>query len=407
MKFEITERKTYRLGDVIRTNVSTYSEKEGWSFVNYLDTGNITKNYIDEIQYIKIGTDKLPSRARRRVKNGNIIYSTVRPNQLHYGFIMAQPANFLVSTGFVVIDVDESKAVPEYVYYFLTHGDVTERLQAIAEQSTSAYPSIKPSDIEDLSIELPSLDEQRKIIGILKALDDKIELNNRINENLEQQLKTIFKHWVTDNPTLDTMRQVPLNDLCSTVTKGTTPTTLGKAFVHEGINFIKAESIMDNHSLDRSKFAHIDSETNDLLKRSIIQSRDIIFTIAGTLGRFAIIDESVLPANTNQAVAIIRVDLSKALPEYIYSFFVGNWHLEYYTKRIQQAVQANLSLGTIKSLPIPILPDDEYREYMNIIRPIIAKEKANEKEIRSLAALRDTLLPKLMSGELDVSELDL
>mgnify|MGYP000485925649 FL=1 len=228
-----------------------------------------------------------------------------------------------------------------------------------------------------------------------------------INNNLLQQTRVIFKHWFTDNPNLDTMKQVPLADLCLVVTKGTTPTTLGKPFVSKGINFIKAESILNNHAIDKEKFAFIDSETNDLLKRSIISSGDIVFTIAGTLGRFALIDDSVLPANTNQAVAIIRANQSKVTPEYLYSFFLGNWHNDYYTKRIQQAVQANLSLGTIKSLPIPILSDKAMLEYLGIIKPIIAMTKANELEITRLRAIRDALLPQLMSGTLDVSDLDL
>ena len=203
------------------------------------------------------------------------------------------------------------------------------------------------------------------------------------------------------------MTQVPLADLCAVVTKGTTPTTLGKPYVSEGINFIKAESIQDNHSIDKNKFAHIDDETNNLLKRSIISAGDIVFTIAGSLGRFAIVDDSVLPANTNQAVAIIRADVSKVTPEYIYSFFLGNWHNDYYTKRIQQAVQANLSLGTIKSLPIPVLSNQSMFEYLGLITPLISMTKSNEQEIMKLEQLRDTLLPQLMSGELDVSDLDI
>lgn len=195
----MAERKAIRLGSVVRTNVSTYSEKEGWAFVNYLDTGNITQDTISEIQRINVGTDKLPSRARRKVQIGNIIYSTVRPNQLHYGFIKSQPDNFLVSTGFAVIDVNEKEAVPEYIYYFLTHRDVTERLQAIAEQSTSAYPSIKPSDIEDLTIDLPPIEEQRKIVGLLKMLDGKIKQNTEINNNLAASQRYIYRlHWHSD-----------------------------------------------------------------------------------------------------------------------------------------------------------------------------------------------------------------
>ena len=116
---------------------------------------------------------------------------------------------------------------------------------------------------------------------------------------------------------------------------------------------------------------------------------------------------SILPANTNQAVAIIRANNQKVMPEYLYSFFLGNWHIDYYTKRIQQAVQANLSLGTIKSLPIPILADEAMKEYLGIINPIIAMTKANELEISKLEATRDALLPRLMSGDLDVSGLDI
>ena len=201
------------------------------------------------------------------------------------------------------------------------------------------------------------------------------------------------------------MSQVPLADLCLVVTKGTTPTTLGKSFVSEGINFIKAESILDSHAIDKNKFAFIDEETNNLLKRSIVCSGDIVFTIAGTLGRFAIIDDSVLPANTNQAVAIIRADSKKVMPQYLYSIFLGNWHNDYYTKRIQQAVQANLSLGTIKSLPIPVLSDKAMTEYLGIISPLITMTKTNELEISKLEATRDALLPQLMSGQLDISEL--
>lgn len=173
-----------RLGSIITTNGQTYSPKSSWSFVNYLDTGNITENVIDEIQLIEAGKDKLPSRARRMVKTNSIVYSTVRPNQRHYGIIKSQPENFLVSTGFTVIDVDENKADADYIYFWLTQDTIVEKLHAIAEQSVSAYPSIKPSDIENLEIELPPLDVQKRISGVLKTITDKMVSNTEINKNL-------------------------------------------------------------------------------------------------------------------------------------------------------------------------------------------------------------------------------
>lgn len=265
-----------------------------------------------------------------------------------------------------------------------------------------------------MEYEVPKLsyEEQSKIASILEVIDEKIELNSSINKNLEEQAQAIFKSWFVDFEPFggiqpSEMQFIPLQELCKVVTKGTTPTTLGKSFTSTGINFIKAESILDNHSIDSSKFAFIDEETNALLKRSVIKANDIVFTIAGTLGRFAMVDNSVLPANTNQAVAIIRPDETKVTPAYLYSFFIGNWHNEYYSKRIQQAVQANLSLTTIKSLPIAVLKNTTMNNYDKLVSPLFALMKSNEEENRRLSKLRDTLLPRLMSGELDVSNLDL
>lgn len=176
--------KKIRLGDACTTNVSTYSPKEKWSFVNYLDTGNIVDNKIDSIQYIDTEKEKLPSRARRKVRKNSIIYSTVRPNQRHFGIIKEQPNNFLVSTGFTVIDVNTSILDADFLYYRLSQNDLVETLHSIAEQSTSAYPSIKASDLEDLEIAVPDIDTQVSIGRFLSNLEEKIKCNEEINDNL-------------------------------------------------------------------------------------------------------------------------------------------------------------------------------------------------------------------------------
>lgn len=293
-----------------------------------------------------------------------------------------------------------------YLYYLLSSLHLNER------RIGTSQPLLTQNILNNIEVEIPELAIQKKISSILELLDEKIKLNNEINKNLEEQAQAIFKSWFVDFEPFggiqpSEMQFIPLQELCKVVTKGTTPTTLGKSFTSTGINFIKAESILDNHSIDSSKCAFIDEETNALLKRSVIKANDIVFTIAGTLGRFAMVDNSVLPANTNQAVAIIRPDETKVTPAYLYSFFIGNWHNEYYSKRIKQAVQANLSLTTIKSLPIAVLKNTTMNNYDKLVSPLFALMKSNEEENRRLSKLRDTLLPRLMSGELDVSNLDL
>ncbi|WP_296875386.1 restriction endonuclease subunit S [uncultured Methanobrevibacter sp.] len=172
------------INELCEINSSNYSKKDNWDFINYLDTKNIIKGEINEIKLFDPNYDKVPSRAKRKVKIDDIIISTVRPNQEHYGMIKNKIDNFLVSTGFTTLTVDKTQAYPEFIYYYITQKYITESLQTIAEQSTTSYPSIKPSDIGNLLIELPPLEIQEKISKILTSIENKITVNKEINKNL-------------------------------------------------------------------------------------------------------------------------------------------------------------------------------------------------------------------------------
>jgi len=317
---------------------------------------------------------------------------------------------FFVDEPFWTVDTlfyterDETKTIPEFLYYLL------RTLNLGGMNVGTAVPSLTTATLNEIVIDLPSCAVQQTVADTLLAIDNQISNNKKINHHLEQMAQAILKSWFIDFEPFggkrpDDWLSVTLGELCKTVTKGTTPTTLKKQFVTQGINFIKAESIMDNHSVDFSKLAFIDDETNTLLNRSTIMVEDIIFTIAGTLGRFAFASAELIPANTNQAVAIIRADKSQIDPIALYSFFIGGLHSDFYTKNIQQAVQANLSLSTIKALPLLLPPSKTLSEYTALIKPLFEQIFMNYVESRHLANLRDTLIPKLMSGELSVADI--
>ena len=183
--------------DICEINASSYSKKDNWNYFNYLDTKNIIKGEINEIKYLDPSIEKIPSRAKRKVNVDDIIISTVRPNQEHYGMIKYEMDNFLVSTGFTTLTVDKTKAVPEFIYFFITQNHITESLQTIAEQSTTSYPSIRPSDIGDIIINLPPLEIQKRISNILSNIENKIEINKNINRNLTYMvLKKMQRDYV-------------------------------------------------------------------------------------------------------------------------------------------------------------------------------------------------------------------
>jgi len=396
-----------RLGDACVTNADSYSPKEEWKFVNYLDTGNITDNRIDSIQYIDVENDKLPSRARRKVKKDSIIYSTVRPNQRHFGIIKTQPENFLVSTGFAVIDVDANVLNSDFLYYLLTQPTLVETLHAIAEQSTSAYPSIKPSDIEDLEIEVPDFATQKRIADILGSLDGKIAQNAAINENLLQQAIALYKHLIQNAewPTatiLDVAEKVAMGPFGSNIKVST--------FVPEGVPIISGNHLR-GYFLEEPEFNYITEEHAERLKNSIVYPHDLVFTHAGNIGQVAMIpdeckyDRYVL----SQRQFYLRCDETKVVPEFLLMFFhsaSGQHELLSYANQTGVPSIAQPA-SNLKKIPFKCPPMQEQLMWREQVHPLLGRYLNNRLENERLSSLRDALLPQLMSGELDVSDIDL
>lgn len=396
-----------RLGDACVTNADSYSPKEEWKFVNYLDTGNITDNRIDSIQYIDVENDKLPSRARRKVKKDSIIYSTVRPNQRHFGIIKTQPENFLVSTGFAVIDVDANVLNADFLYYLLTQPTLVETFHAIAEQSTSAYPSIKPSDIEDLEIEVPDLATQKRIADILGSLDGKIAQNAAINENLLQQAIALYEHLIQNAewPTatiLDVAEKVAMGPFGSNIKVST--------FVPEGVPIISGNHLR-GYFLEEPEFNYITEEHAERLKNSIVYPHDLVFTHAGNIGQVAMIpdeckyDRYVL----SQRQFYLRCDETKVVPEFLLMFFhsaSGQHELLSYANQTGVPSIAQPA-SNLKKIPFKCPPMQEQLMWREQVHPLLGRYLNNRLENERLSSLRDALLPQLMSGELDVSDIDL
>ena len=175
---------TCLISEIAELNTNTYSLNENWSEVNYLDTGNITAGVIDTTQRLDLLKDKLPSRARRKVQSNDIVYSTVRPNQRHFGIIANPSENMLVSTGFTVIRSVHPAICNEYIYLALSSETIIESLQQLAEQSVSTYPSIKPSDIGNCEILVPSIEDGNKLKAQLEPLFQAIASNREESTRL-------------------------------------------------------------------------------------------------------------------------------------------------------------------------------------------------------------------------------
>lgn len=174
---------------------------------------------------------------------------------------------------------------------------------------------------------------------------------------------------------------VTLKDITTKITKGTTPTSIGCKFEKSGINFIKSESLVDGKTIDKSKFAFISERTHERLKRSQIEENDILFSMAGMfLGKTGIATAEVVPANTNQAVAIIRVDDTKANYEYVYYYLNQKSVIHTINTTSAQSAQPNINLKQIGEIKIN-LPDRKKQDQIVSLLSAIDLKISNNVEI--------------------------
>lgn len=177
---------------------------------------------------------------------------------------------------------------------------------------------------------------------------------------------------------MDRWQTVRVGDIAARITKGSTPTTDGGGFTDVGVSFVKVESIHSDGRIDRSKLSYITQDMHAQLGRSILERGDILFTIAGTIGRVARVDDSLLPANTNQAVAIIRPDFALADSWYVMYALRDQKHRKAALGRVVQSVQANLSLSELGSLRIALPPLRVQKSISALLEALDAKISAND-----------------------------
>ena len=413
--------RNVKISNIVKINEKNLTKKDNWKYINYLDTSSITEGIIENIQKIDLSQEKAPSRAKRKVEKDDIIISTVRPNLKHYGIIKAPYDNMIVSTGFTVLTPIKEKVNPDYLYNFFRLEEVTNFLSAIAETSTTTYPSITSKVIEDLEISLPALEKQNKIASILSSLDEKIELNRKINQNLEEIAQTLFKRWFIDfeflneegNPYKSSggkmieseLGEIPegwrvgsIKEIGNVVT-GKTPNTKIKKYYNGIIPFITIPDIHNKIYITKTERT-LSELGNNCQKEKILPQNTIVVSCIATVGLVGI---TTRPSQTNQQINAIILNNEETL------FYFFNYLKRIKTKLILIGSSGTATLNINKSIFEKIeiiIPKLEIMINFNKkLKNIYLKIKLLQEETEKLIEVRDYLLPKLMNGEIDVSNL--
>lgn len=180
----------YRVSDLADLNIRSVS-KNAKGVIYYIDTSSVFQGHFREANRYSAIADA-PSRARRLAQEGDTVISMVRPSNEHIGFIDFDTDNYVFSTGFVVVHPNSEIVEPFYLYLLLSLDSTTRYLQQIAETSTTAYPSVKVEDIGNLAFDIPEISKQRKIVHKIRIIEQKIKLNQEINDNLLDVAQLIF-----------------------------------------------------------------------------------------------------------------------------------------------------------------------------------------------------------------------
>jgi len=199
-------------------------------------------------------------------------------------------------------------------------------------------------------------------------------------------------------------KETNLGDVSIRITKGTTPSTLGGGFISSGVNFIKSEAVGHDGRIDKSTFVYIDEKTHEKLKRSQLQKDDILFSMAGIyLGKNAIVTEDILPANTNQALAIIRINQEFSLPQFVSYFLRQKKIIEHVNNMSGQSAQPNINFEEIKSIGIPLPPLSEQKRISETLSSLDDKIDLLHRQNKTLEALAETLFRQWFVEEAEES----
>jgi len=402
----VSEWREVTLGDVCDSVSNTHPfEKAKLIFLNTSDVydGSILHNNYSPVA-------EMPGQAKKSIKKGDILYSEIRPKNKRYAMVNFDASDYVVSTKFMVIR-SNGLIVNKFLYLYLTSNEVLETLQQVAEARSGTFPQITFSQVAELKLNLPPIPEQKAIVATLSALDDMIELNNKINKTLEEMAQAIFKSWFVDfepfkdgefeNSELGLIpkgwRVGKLSDVGEIIGGGTPSKSKPEYYSEIGIPWITPKDL----SINKNKYisrGEIDISELGLRESSarLMPKGTVLFSSRAPIGYIAIAKNAV---TTNQGFKSV-VPFENISSEYIYLLLKNS--INEIESRATGSTFKEISGGEMKKVPI-ILPPKEIIRKFNEIATTLGKTQASlEDENNILMSIRDTLLPKLMSGEIRV-----
>ena len=391
-----------RLGEVAEINPESISNKNFYNTISYVDISSVKEGILYGVCNYSI--NNAPERAKRILRNNDIIISTVRPNLKAYYFVKNDMPNLICSTGFAILRA-KNTTVSRFLYYVISNDSFINYLSLVAKGS--AYPAVDKKDFINAKINIPDLATQEKIADILSTYDDLIENNNRRIEILEQMAQEIYKEWFVrfrfpGHEKIKFINGLPegwevkkIKDFGNIIT-GKTPSTEVYENYGKDIMFIKTPDMHDTVFTTYSS-EYLSEKGHLTQANKLIPANSILVSCIGTAG---IVSINAEVAHTNQQINSIVLNDENLLYWLFYSCRFLKNTIELYGAT--GATMTNLSKGKFENLKILMPKQELVYLYNNKVNNIFSHIKTLLYFNQNLIKQRDLLLPRLMSGKLEV-----
>lgn len=389
------------------------SQVKGYYMASVKDMGTYKFNYSDCRKISEEDYNKLV-KSGCSPKNDDILIAK-DGSPLSNIFIYKEEYPMVLLSSIAIIRANKNKILPEFLKYYLENHSIKRYIQT-TYTSGSVIPRIILKDFKKFPIIYPNMENQKKIIGILRIIDKKIAINEEINQNLENIASNIFKRYFLDYAPFQNLTfnesiigDVPnewnfikIKDIVD-VRDGTHDSP---SAVEVGFPLITSKHL-NKYDVNKKEANKISFEDyTNINKRSLVEPFDILISMIGTVGNICYIMYDEIDFAIKN-VGLFKTSKNPLLREYLLLYLKSNIVTQYIDSHLAGSTQKYISLTELRNIPIVIPPNEILTDFKDIINPIFNNIKTNNLEINTLINLRDILLPKLMSGEIDVSKINL
>lgn len=386
------------VGEVCSSISDTYREKK--NMVTLINTSDVLEGRI--LNHERVPNSNLKGQFKKTFQRDDILYSEIRPQNRRFAYVDFSPIDYIASTKLMVIRAKKDVVSPKYLYYFLKNSSTVAELQLLAETRSGTFPQITFSEVANLTIPVPPLAVQEVIVQTMQCLEDKTICNEQINDNLEQQAQAIYhERFETVSP----------NDLPSDwriVTLGEVATISNKSF-----NPLKEPEILLEHysipAFDEARFPVFELSTSIKSNKFIIDASCFMISKLNPTTKRVWKPYCLTGNAVCSTEFIVYKAKDQSITDFLYSVIDSGSFSDFMCSHVTGSTGSRQRTTPSDTLSYElILPsEDELAEFQSLVSPMYAQMRINAIENDKLKRLRDSLLPKLMSGEIDVSSVHL